>query len=61
LKKLFLFLALLISTLAFAESGPIDKQPVNSSMTKMEKKVRLAAVKVVLEDGHGSGSLIKYD
>ena len=60
MKKLFLLLLLSISNVTFADDKPIDKQPVNSSMTKMEKKVRLAAVKVTLEDGHGSGSLIKY-
>jgi len=35
-------------------------EPVNVSMTKIEKKVRSAAVKVYSGNGHGSGSLVKY-
>ena len=35
-------------------------EPVSSSVTKIEKKVRAAAVKVHSGNGHGSGSLIKY-
>ena len=60
-----LFLSLLLSLNIFAgeannqnlKNSNITK-PVSSSMTKMEKKVRLAAVKVHYGSGHGSGSLI---
>ena len=38
----------------------IITEPVSSSMTKIEKKVRAASVKIIINDGHGSGSLIKY-
>ncbi len=38
----------------------IITEPVNSSMTKVEKKVRNASVKIMVGNGHGSGSLIKY-
>ena len=41
-------------------NNSIITQPVSSSMTKIEKKVRNASVKIMIDGGHGSGSLIKY-
>jgi len=62
--SLFLFFSLLFATSAYAggeaNDNTITTEPVSSSMTKTEKKVRMAAVKVMVGKGHGSGSLIKY-
>ena len=64
MKKLLLFLSLLLCVPANADEAIGDAknvtQPVSSSMTKMEKRVRNAAVKVHAGNGHGSGSLIKF-
>ena len=59
-----LFLILLYTSLSFADRPITTTQnvtePINAAMTKVEKKVRNAAVKVHSGGGHGSGSLIKY-
>jgi hypothetical protein len=64
LKKLLLLLSLFVATPAYADEVITQQEnitePINSSMTKIEKKVRNAAVKVHSGRGHGSGSLVKY-
>mgnify|MGYP003149492425 CR=1 FL=1 len=59
-----LFLIILSAMMSFGETPKVTKenitQPISVAMTKMEKKVRNAAVKVHSPNGHGSGSLIKY-
>ncbi len=65
MSSLFLSLLLSLNILAGEPAeqdlqNPNITKPVSSSMTKIEKKVRSAAVKVHSGNGHGSGSLIKY-
>jgi hypothetical protein len=62
MKKLFaLLIGLMISTTAMAEPS-IDFQTISieEGLSKNEKKVREAAVKITDGYGHGSGSIIKY-
>jgi len=74
MKKFIALLTLLTFALVAASAAPLQKaipatalnsdyktQPINESLTIIEKRVRGAAVKVErLNGGHGSGSLIKY-
>ena len=64
MQSLFLFLNLFFASFAWGDEksndNTITTEPVSASMTKTEKKVRMAAVKVMVGSGHGSGSLIKY-
>ena len=64
MKNIFLILTLMLSQTAIGEGrqndDTITTEPINSSMTKVEEKVRNASVKVMINGGHGSGSLIKY-
>ena len=62
MRKLFaLLMGLMISTTAFAEpSADYQTVSINDSLTKTEKKVRNAAVKITDGYGHGSGGLVQY-
>jgi S1-C subfamily serine protease len=74
MKKFIALLTLLAFVLVAANAAPLQKtipttalnsdyktQPINESLTIVEKRVRDAAVRVErLDGGHGSGSLIKY-
>lgn len=62
MRKLFaLLMGLMISTTAFAEpSGDFQTISIEDGLSKNEKKVRDAAVKITDGSGHGSGSIIKY-
>lgn len=67
MKKLILMLGML-SSMAIANDGgeqrtnntSMTTAPISSSMSRVEKKVREAAVKVMIGGGHGSGSIIEY-
>lgn len=51
------------TTAIHSADGAAEKhttQQINSRMSKIEKKVREAAVKVSTQEGHGSGGLIQY-
>jgi len=63
-KSIYLILSLLLSQPAIADGRQNDNtiitEPISSSMTKVEEKVRNASVKIMINGGHGTGSLIKY-
>lgn len=62
MKKLFaLLIGLMISTAAIAEpSADFQTISIEDGLSKNEKRVRDAAVKITDGYGHGSGSIIKY-
>lgn len=62
MKKLFaLLIGLVISTAAMAEpSGDYQTISINDSLTRTEKRVRSAAVKITDGQGHGSGAIVNY-
>tara|TARA_R110000824_G_scaffold135797_2_gene299253 strand:+ start:2383 stop:3129 length:747 start_codon:yes stop_codon:yes gene_type:complete len=66
MKNIILLISLLSTTAIANENGDrtnntsMTTAPISSSMTRMEKKVREAAVKVMIGRGHGSGSIIEY-
>jgi len=62
MKKLFaLLLGMMVSTSAVADPiGDFQTISIEEGLSKNEKKVREAAVKITDGYGHGSGSIIKY-
>ena len=62
MRKLFaLLMGLMISTSAIAEPvGDYQTVSINDSLTRTEKKVRGAAVKITDGYGHGSGGIVQY-
>jgi len=60
-KLLVLLIGLMVSTAAMAEpSGDYQTISINDSLTRTEKKVRSAAVKITDGYGHGSGGIVQY-